>query len=500
MNFLLAVASGALLPLSLAPFGWWPLGLVAVGGWFALLHRSADSGLLLGWGFGLGKYAVGISWVYVSINVYGNAPPALAAFLVALFASALAIFPMLNAWLFQRLRTTTSPVLNAGLFVCLFVGFEWLLTWVLTGFPWLYPAYAHIDTVLAGFAPVGGVLLVSVVLVGSTCLGVAGYFSERKKIGSVGLIMLGAISPWLLGALLTQIDWVKPGPPHRAALVQGNIDQSVKWLPQSRLPIIETYLALSEPHWGSDVMVWPEASITLMAHDAVAVLEALDERGQQTQTALVLGLPALDRLPDGAVVFRNTALGVGMAQGRYVKRRLVPFGEYVPLEDWLRGLIEIFDLPMSHAVPGAWRQPLLNLGGGQQAALAICYEIIYPDLVREQARQADVLITISNDSWFGASIGPLQHLQMAQMRALENGRWLLRATNNGVTAMVDHRGRIVERLPQFRAGVLTGSYRQMQGHTPYSRYGDWPLLMLLGLGLLFYGWRRVVYLRASSSR
>ncbi len=485
MSYLLALACGALLPLSLAPFGWWPLGLVAVGGWFGLLQSSSSRGWLIGWLFGFGKYIVGISWVYVSIHDYGNASPPLAAFLVLLFAGGLAVFPMLNAWLFQRLRSIGAPHLDAWLFVCLFVGFEWLLTWFLTGFPWLYPAYAHIDTALAGFAPVGGVLLVSFALVASTCFAVAGYLAQRKT----GLL-IAAVSPWVLGALLTQMNWVTPAASRSVALVQGNIDQAVKWLPESRMPIIETYRALSEPHWGTDVMVWPEAAITVMAHDAGSVLQALHERAEQAQTALVLGLPALERLPGDEIVFRNTVVGIGTAQGRYVKRRLVPFGEYVPLEDWLRGLIELFNLPMSHATPGAWRQPLLRLGGGQRAAMAICYEIIYPGLVREQARRADVLITISNDSWFGASVGPLQHMQMAQMRALENGRWLLRDTNNGVTAIVDHRGTIVAQLPQFTADVLIGHYRQMHGHTPYSRFGDRPLLAVLGVGLLFSGWRR----------
>ncbi|MFP6815832.1 MAG: apolipoprotein N-acyltransferase [Pseudomonadales bacterium] len=485
MSYLLALAFGALIPLSLAPFGWWPLGLVAIGGWFWLLQRSSSRGWLLGWLFGFGKYIVGVSWVYVSIHLYGGAPPLLAGFLVLLFAGGLAVFPMLNAWLFQRLRSGFAPQFNAWLFVFLFVGFEWLLTWFLTGFPWLYPAYAHIDTALAGFAPIGGVLLVSFALVTSACFAVAGHLSQRKT-----ALMIIAISPWVLGALLAQINWVMPAARHSVVLVQGNIDQAVKWLPDSRMPIIETYRALSEPYWGADLMIWPEAAITVMAHNADSVLEMLDERAEQAQTALVLGLPALERLPDGEIAFRNTAVGMGTAQGRYVKRRLVPFGEYVPLEGWLRGLIELFDLPMSHASPGARSQPLLRLAKGQRAAMAICYEIIYPGLVREQARRADVLITISNDSWFGASIGPLQHLQMAQMRALENGRWLLRDTNNGVTAIVDHRGEIVSQLPQFTADVLTGHYRQMLGNTPYSQFGEGPLLGVLGAGLLFGGWRR----------
>jgi apolipoprotein N-acyltransferase len=485
MKPLLALACGALVPLSLAPFGWWPLGLVAVGGWFALLQSSDRGGLLLGWLFGVGKYAAGVSWIYVSINVYGNAPPPLAAFLVALFAGGLALFPMVNAWVFQRLRTKGAPLVNAWLFACLFVAFEWLLTWFLTGFPWLYPAYGHVETVLGGLAPAGGVMLVSLGLAGSACSVAAAHQCARRL-----PVLTAALAPWVVGAVLGAVSWVEPGAVRTVALVQGNVDQAVKWLPENRRPIIDRYRGLSEDHWGVDVMVWPEAAITVMAHDAGEVLGDLEREGERSGTAVVLGLPAVERLADDRIVLRNTAIALGDGSGRYVKRRLVPFGEYVPLEGWLRGLIEFFDLPMSRAAPGDWRQPLLRVGQ-EQAALAICYEIVYPDLVRAQAVGADVLVTISNDTWFGASIGPLQHLQMARMRALENGRWLLRGTNNGVTAIVDHRGRLAARLPQFEAGVLRGEYRLVAGRTPYNRHGDGPVLVLVAFGLGVAFWRRL---------
>jgi apolipoprotein N-acyltransferase len=188
-------------------------------------------------------------------------------------------------------------------------------------------------------------------------------------------------------------------------------------------------------------------------------------------------------------VFRNAALVLGTGAGRYQKRRLVPFGEYVPLESLLRGLIEFFDLPMSHASAGPWRQPLLDLGG-HRGVMAICYEVTYPDLVRLQAAQADVLLTISNDTWFGTSIGPLQHMQMARMRALENGRFLLRGTNNGVTAVVDAAGRVRARLPQFEAGALRADYDIMTGTTPFTRYGHMPLLIVLGVIVAACLWLR----------
>ncbi len=486
MRYGLALIFGALAPLSLAPFDLWPAGAVSVAGWFYLLHRSSRRSWLLGWLYGVGKYAVGASWIYVSIHQYGNAPPPLAAFLVVLFVSGLALFPLLNAWAFERLRTG-RPLGDGLLFAALLVGFEWLLTWVLTGFPWLYVGYAHLDTPLANLAPIGGVLLVSYALTLSAVMAVSAVLC-RDGAGRAAAVML-MLAPWLLGWLAARPTWVESGEALQVALVQGNIDQSVKWRPESRMPIYRTYLRLSDAHWDVDLLVWPEAALTFMGQEAAEALEALDARAREAGTALVLGMPALEREPAGNVVFRNTAVAVGNGEGRYVKRRLVPFGEYVPLEDLLRGLIDFFDLPMSRSEPGNWHQPLLDIGGAR-AAMAICYEVVYPALVREQAQRADVLMTVSNDTWFGRSIGPLQHLEMARMRALENGRWMLRGTNNGVTAVIDHRGRIRARLPQFEEGVLRTEFRLMSGETPFLRFGHTPLLLLLAVVLAFLTYLR----------
>jgi apolipoprotein N-acyltransferase len=489
---LLALAAGALLPLSLAPFDFWPLGYVSLALWFAVLRRPGVSGAWSGWLFGLGKYGVGASWVYVSIHVYGNAAPPLAAFLVVVFVAGLALFPLLNGWAYQRLRSGRA-LPDAVLFAALYSLWEWLLTWILTGFPWLFAGYAHLHTGLAPLAPVGGVLLVgfAVALGAAMAVVLVEALWLRRQGRAAAAAGLG-LAPWLLGWALAGVVWVTPGPERSVALIQGNVAQSVKWQPENRLPILRTYEALSEPYWGVDLVIWPEAALTIMAHQAADLLADLDDRARAAGTALVLGLPALERLPDGEVVFRNTTRTLGTGSGSYVKRRLVPFGEYVPLEDLLRGAIAFFDLPMSHAAPGPWRQPLLELGG-QQGVMAICYEVVYPDLVRLQAAAADVLLTVSNDTWFGASIGPLQHLQMAQMRALENGRWMLRGTNSGVTAVIDASGSIRARLPQFEAGALRASYRGMTGVTPFTRFGHYPLLGLLGLILV----AAVVCLRAS---
>ena len=196
----------------------------------------------------------------------------------------------------------------------------------------------------------------------------------------------------------------------------------------------------------------------------------------------MFGIPGVEQQDDG-YAFQNLSLGVGLARGRYVKHHLVPFGEYVPLAFALRGLIDFFDLPMSSSTPGAKHQANITTQFGE-LAMAICYEVAYPGTMREKAASAAVLATISNDTWFGASIGPLQHLQIAQVRAAENGRWMLRATNNGITAVVDHQGKIVDQLPQFEAGVLRSEFQVMRGTTPYNRLGNLPFFALLLLCLL----------------
>ena len=453
-----AVAAGVCLPFALAPYDIWPLALVSAGALFWLLNRPDARPLRTGWLFGLGKYGVGVSWVYVSIHVHGDAAPPLAAFLVSLFVAGLALFNAAAAWLFVRFRVGGVATVNAIWFAAVWVLTEWLLTWFLTGFPWLFAGYAMMDTPLEPLAPIGGVLLVSFVAVlTATCL-----IAWR----SPSALVVAAL-PWFACWALAGASWTTLGRSHSVALVQGNIAQEEKWLPQNRDMILARYAELSEAVWDREVVIWPEAAIPLAYHQAGTFLKALAARMQGT---LVLGIPIIER-SSGSWSSYNGAIAVGAGEGRYLKQRLVPFGEYVPLETLLRGLIKFFDLPMSGFSTGEPGQPLLR-ADGVELAMSICYEIIYPGLVREQATGADALVTISNDTWFGASIGPLQHMQMARMRALENGRYLLRATNNGVTAIVDERGRVTAALPQFEQGVLSGEFKSVSGTTPFGRWGS----------------------------
>jgi apolipoprotein N-acyltransferase len=490
-TFWLAALAGAALPFALAPFDLWPLSFVSVAVLFRVLDETKPSrAAVLGWAFGVGKYGVGASWIYVSIHDYGPAPAWLAGSLVALFVVAMAWFPAAFTFAYARWVRGPNRWVNAIGFSACWVALEWTLTWFLTGFPWLFLGYAQLDNPLRHWAPVGGVLSVSFVAALSTTIAVAGIARHATRRG-LTIAVLVALVPWIVGVGLGYVRWVEPATPGTVALVQGNIPQDVKWRPESVAPILERYSTLSEPYWQRDLVIWPEASITLFEQEAAPFIEAMAALAKGGGSALVFGVPGYERLPDGSAAFRNMAAVVGNGSGHYIKRRLVPFGEYVPLEGLLRGAIEFFDLPMSHAESGPLSQPLLQ-AGHWKLATAICYEVVYPNLVRRDARDADVIVTISNDSWFGHSIGPHQHLQMVRMRALENGRYVLRSTNNGLTAIVAPTGVVISQAPQFEPVVLDGTFSGMSGVTPYGAVGDAPVLaaLVIGIGISLYFRRR----------
>ena len=487
----IALAAGAVLPLALAPFALWPLMLASAAALFGVLRRvsSARSAFWHGWLFGVGKYGVGASWIYVSIHVYGAAAPPLAAGLVALFVAGLALFPALMAWAHCRLRREGAW---AGLqFALLWVAAEWVLTWLLSGFPWLFAGDAFLETPLAGWAPVGGVLLVSLIAVGSATLMFTAVAERRWR------LLYAPAALWAAGAALGTVDWTERTEARTVALVQGDLPQETKWTAAGLAAALARYEQLTAAAWAQDIVVWPEAALPALHRHVADAIDAMRQRAPAPRADLIHGALVAEPAavpPGGTPPSRRTYnAALSTAGGEYRKRRLVPFGEYVPLESILRGLIAFFDLPTSHMSSGSAQQPALP-AAGLEVAIAICYEIAYPAMVAAQARDAALLATISNDTWFGASIGPAQHLQIARMRALENGRYLLRATNNGITAIVDERGQVVNALPQFRPGVLFGTVYATAGATPYARFGNALVLGLLALGALAaagqWGWRR----------
>ncbi|MEZ5570013.1 MAG: apolipoprotein N-acyltransferase [Halioglobus sp.] len=483
---LLAPFAGALVTLSLAPFNLWPAGILSCALYSYLLCTcSLRQAVWRGWLFGLGMFGTGVSWVYVSIHVHGHAAMPLAIALTAAFCAGLALLHALFAWSYVRFVRPLPGGMLAG-FPALWVIFEWLRDWLLTGFPWLYLGYAHLNTWISGWAPVTGVFGLSfITALTGTCLFLAWRSRQPMACTTYAVVV---ITLWGGGAVLKPTQWVARATeePLRVAIIQPNVPQEQKWDSRFYRPILRQLEEATNPQLGNDIVIWPESAVPNFFQQAQGFLTPLARRAEATRTTLITGIPF--RTAPGEPYF-NSIVALGDGNGVYHKQRLVPFGEYVPLEDYLRGLIAFFDLPMSAFSSGPSNQQPLRVGAYRVAPF-ICYEIVYGELVARSARDADLLVTVSNDTWFGSSIGPLQHLQIAQMRGRENGRYVLRATNNGVSAIIDHQGRIVARSERFVQTTLVGEAEVVLGNTPFSSFGTTPIIAgcfgTLALMLLMY--------------
>lgn len=485
---LLALVAGALTTLALAPFDIWPLALVAQALFYLGLRQLAGKqAFIRGWCFGVGLYGAGINWIYISIHTYGEASVALAGLLMVLFVFAVALFLALPAWAWARwLRRPDAPLADALAFAALWVAQEAFRGWFLTGFPWLYSGYSQLAGPLAGLAPLGGMWLISFALALTAAL-LCNLYGLRTRLGTVACALVVLAAPWVIGMGLKGYAWTTPaGAPLRVVAMQGNIEQSLKWDRKALNDQLDLYREMTFASQKADLIVWPETAVPVLKEYVQGYLDVVGRFASSRNAALITGVPVREQL-EGEDRYFNGITVVGEGEGTYLKQKLVPFGEYVPLQDLLRGLIKFFDLPMSDFARGPADQALLQAKGYRLAPF-ICYEVVYPEFAAGLAARSDLLLTVSNDTWFGTSIGPLQHLQMAQMRALEAGRWMIRATNNGVTALIDPTGHITERIPQFERGVMYGDVVPMHGLTPYLRWRSWPLtglaLVLLGCALV----------------
>ncbi len=489
---LLLLLAGATLPLAFAPTHLFPFAFLALIPLFAAWMTAAPRQAMLdGFVFGLGQFGVGVSWVYVAVHQFGHSPVPLAVLLTLLFVSVLAAVPALVGYLATRFapaRRHMALLLLLWLPALWTLG-EWFRGWFLTGFPWLNLGYSQIDSPLAGYAPLLGVYGLSwlCALTAGTLLWL---WWSRQQLRPL-LPRLGAL--WLLiwggGALLGLVTWTSPlGEPVRTTLIQGNVPQSTKWDPAAIRMRLLRYATLTQQHFDdSDLIIWPENAVTVYYRDIKeAFFDGLAEDLRATGTDLILGVPLLD---DDGVRYYTTMMSLGSDHGFYRKRHLVPFGEFLPLERVLRGMISFFDLPMSSFSPGPDEQPLLQVAGHRVAA-TVCYEDAFGEEVIDFLPEASMLVNGSNNAWYGDSLAPHQHLQISRMRALETGRPMLRATTNGISALIDEKGGIQVRSRQFQTDTLTGLVQPMQGATPYVRWGNWPVVVLLLILVVGVRWRR----------
>jgi apolipoprotein N-acyltransferase len=470
----IAFLAGAATVLAFAPVGFYPLALASFAVLIHLWMRAAPRACFWrGFAFGLGLFGGGVSWVYVSLGQFGGMPAPLAGLATFLFCAFIALFPAAAGWLQARVPAAD------GVRACLIIPaawtlFEWLRGWILTGFPWLSAGYAATGWPPEGYAPVLGVYGLSFATLGAA--GMVWGLVTKKKIRFLVLLLavVGA------GEALHTVDWTAPvGDPIQAALLQGNIEQEMKFRPERYARILETYARLAE-ETSARLIILPETAVPQF-YDRVEpeVVARFDAAAKRNGGDLLLGVPyreAQDR-------YYNSVVTLGTAPRQvYHKAHLVPFGEFVP--PGFGWVLHVLHIPLSDFSRGSPAQAPLAVAG-QRVAVNICYEDAFGDEIARRLPEATLLANVSNVAWFGDSLAPSQHLQMARLRAIETGRMHLTATNTGVTAAIDRDGRVLARLPQFAAGRLEITAQGYAGATPYVRLRDWPTLVgaLLALAI-----------------
>lgn len=491
LRLVLAFILGASTALSFAPYSLWIIYPIAMALALWLSSSLAPKASFFHWlSFGFGCFAVGISWVHVSMDTFGGLPLAASVGLMALLALYLALYPALTGLGLAWLTRTNTPSLwrNLLLFPALWVLTEWARGWVMTGFPWIWAGYSQTQGPLKELASIIGALGLSF-LIAMLAGALALCFSKRYK-SLLILLPIIAAAAWV-APKLTQI---KPtGESVKVALVQGNIPQSMKWEPEALWPTLLKYMDLSREHFDADIIVWPEAAIPAPESMVQDFLDNANKVANLNHTSIITGIISRqhDEFYNSLIVLGNhnqkqqdTPDYESDGSNQFKKHHLLPIGEFVPFEALLRPIAPFFNLPMSSFARGDYQQPNLS-AVGHKIAPAICYEIAFPEQLRDSVNLGtDLLLTVSNDAWFGASNGPLQHMEIAQMRAIELGRPLVRATNNGVTAVVDENGNITAALPQFETGVLSATIPLVTGQTWFAKIGQTPLLLLCAALLL----------------
>ncbi|MFI3157206.1 MAG: apolipoprotein N-acyltransferase [Methylococcaceae bacterium] len=472
-----APISGILFTLAFAPFDYSCLALVALAFLFACWQNvSSKRAALRGYLFGLGAFGSGVSWVYISMHDFGGAGVLGAGLLSSLFAAFWALFPALAGYFSVKMNGSGRVI---------WVPVIWILVeylrgyWVLNGFPWLQVAYSQMDTPLAGYIAVLGVYGAGFI-VALTAAMVVEIFTGNKKLLPITLLIV----LWGVGGLLKNQTWTHAiGPPISVAMIQGNIGQDQKWRPENKIATLLKYKRMTEAHWASNIVIWPETAVPAYLDQVKdAFLTPLANDAKLHNTDLIISVPVQEQAPTRNF---NAVITLGKEEGMYRKSHLLPFGEYLPLQPLSGFVLNMINIRLGNFTPGAVSQPLLKAGGYPFITL-ICYEDAFGDLSIRGLPEAAFLVNVTNDGWFGNSIEPHQHLQMARMRAIETGRFLLRSTNTGATAIVSPKGEIIDQAPLFQETALTGAITPMGGMTPYAGWGDKPVIggmvvLLLGL-------------------
>lgn len=511
--YLLVLFAGASTVFAFSPFNFYPLAWVSPAVLFYLLTqaRTRKQHFYIGWLYGIGVFGAGASWPFYSMYYYAYSPLLMAVGGAVLF---FVIIALLSTALFGLLTYyyRDTPLLTRVLlfYPASWVLIEWFRGWFLTGFPWLYLGHSQIDTVFSGFAPIAGVLGVSwssVLIAGAMVSFIIGNsahrtirtehgnirghqavveerFGSSSRIFSALLIVLLAVSSYSL----SNIRWTEPhGEPILASVLQGNILQEEKFKPEQLKPTLKLYTEMTYQSKNSDLIIWPETALpALFVHHMDSLILPLQDFAKKNKSTVMIG----GFYENEARGVENSVLSL-TADNRevYSKQHLVPFGEYIPFLKYLRWLDEWIQLPFDNVAKGADKDTLLITGkngvGSYQAQMTVCYEDAFGEEIIESMPLADLLINVTNDGWFTGSLEPYQHMQIARMRSLETGRYMVRSTNTGPSGIIDEKGKLVATAPIYTTKVITHQVQPFTGSTPYARWGNWLIVSLLGVILLF---------------
>jgi apolipoprotein N-acyltransferase len=503
-----ALLAGVLSVCSFAPFSLWFVAPCALALFFWCCHAPSHAGrfrrtFLRGWLFGVGQFSAGIFWIAQSFQ-FNHIPYPLAVVATSGLVAVLALYPACYAGAMSRLVPAATWSLAPALaWPGAWVGIEWLRGTLFTGFTWLQLGGSQIDGPFSGWYPLLGTYGVGLLVAGLGSTLVWGCYKRTWRAGAIGLgvVAASALVSFLIDGQVLGGKWTRPaGEPLTFALVQGNVSQGEKWKPENKAPTLARYLSHSRANWNADVIVWPETAVPGLLTRMTPFLDEVEREARSHGAEVIVGIPSVDpqtRRPVNVVV----ALGTGsqpragtragttandsQAFPTYVKRHLVPFGEYLPLPRWFGPIVEAIGLRLSNFQSGRADQPLLMVSG-HPVGVTVCYEIAFSHDVRTALPQARLLLNVSNDAWFGDTLGPHQHLEMARVRAKESGRYVVRSTNTGITAIIDSDGVVRAAAEQFVDTVLVGQVVPRSGATPYVRVGDVPVVGTV-LVLLFVG-------------
>jgi len=485
-HHLLSFFAGVLFLLAFAPFGVSILAVVSIGYLFILcLTQPTKIIVQCYFCFGLILFVVGLYWLYISIHAVSGGPIWLAILLIVILSVFMALYYALAGYLIS-ISYTKFPSQSLTLLIVapsIWVLIEWFRGWLLSGFPWFSMGYSQTNTYLSNWAPIGGIYMVSWIC--GICAGLVAliYLGKRKQSYKAAAALTTII---IVSLLLGMFSWTQStGEKFTVSLVQGGIQQERKWLPGEFSKTLDLYKSSLKASNKSDLVVWPEVAIPSIATNVESYLDDLKKVVKENQIQMLLfGILTSDKI-SGEI--RNSMMAIGSSDIVYHKRHLLPFGEYFPVPDFVRSWLQSMGLPNRDIQRGDTIQDMPQLNN-ILIAPSICYEDIFGSELLGYFPEANLLVNITNNAWFGKSFASEQHFQMSIMRAIESGRYLLRATNTGVTAIIEPNG-TVERAQSFKYSILSGTFEPMIGNTPYTKYGNSLIVILMILNLFFsYLW------------